>query len=132
MEQITAAIQAACNEELERGRARMADAKAALHAALEELTAARKDRDAFALALTYRCPVCGGDGAVTGCGPNDEPVQYECAQCAPAYRHIASHDRAVAARVLRDAEGYIEEPIECSTLLRLADQYERGEREVPA
>ena len=127
------------------------DVQAALQAALEDLAKANsaltseqiahgktmRERDEFALALTYRCPVCGGDGAVTGCGPNDEPVLYECAQCAPAYRHIAAHDRAVAARVLRREArewrdtGDIEHRAFAAECLDVAKEYEAGQREVP-
>ena len=102
-----------------------------LMAAQAELAKAKRERDEFALALTYRCPVCGGDGAVTGCGPNDEPVLYECAQCAPAYRHIAAHDRAVAARVLRETDTHLYYLVDSEVLREFAAQYERGEREVP-
>ena len=97
-----------------------------------------RERDEFALAWAYRGPVCGGDGAVTGCGTNDVPVLYECAQCAPAYRHIAAHDRAVAARVLRREArewrdtGDIEHRAFAAECLDVAKEYEAGQREVPA
>jgi len=129
--QITTAIQEASNDTLERGRKRTAEVQAALQAALEDLARVKQERDAFALALQYRCPVCGGEGAVTGCGPNDEPVLYECANCSPANRHLAAHDRAVAARVLYAVRRYVDD---CSSdkISEIAAQYERGEREVPS
>ena len=109
----------------------ISDQTAALQAALEDLARVKQERDAFALALQYRCPVCGGEGAVTGCGPNDEPVLYECANCSPANRHLAAHDRAVAARVLYAVRRYVDD---CSSdkISEIAAQYERGEREVPS
>ena len=204
VEEITTAIQAACNEELERGRARMADAKAALHSALDDLAAQKKkcldatiERDRYKGAASYvystrrrlrllyevvtgqpmrvslsdseavdefdaavrrlkfdftvmqdareelarvkaerdhvagklaGCKECGGSGYVVSYAYDGYPEGTPCDHG----NVLAAHDRAVAARVLREAEGYIVEPIECSTLLRLADQYERGEREVPA
>lgn len=145
--EITTAIQAASNEQLERDRARQADAQAALQAALEDLAKAnsaltseqiahgktRRERDEFALALQYRCPVCDGSGAVETYDPSEDmPVQEECAQCSPARRHLAAHDRAVAARVLRALGSTVMDILDWEAVRRIAAQYESGEREVPA
>ncbi len=150
--QITTAIQEASNDTLERGRKRTAEVQAALQAALEDLAKANsaltseqiahgktmRERDEFALALQYRCPVCDGSGAVETYDPSEDmPVQEECAQCSPARRHLAAHDRAVAARVLRKearewrAAGGIEHMAFAAECLDVAKEYEAGEREVP-
>ena len=145
IEEITSALQAESNAELERGRARTATVQAALKAALEDLAKAysaltseqiahgktMRERDGLAERLRYECPDCCGTGAVETLGPDDGQVELmACARCGPAYDELAAHDRAVAARVLREARRYVDD---CSsdTISEIADEYRRGEREVP-
>lgn len=88
-----------------------ADSNAALQAALEDLAKVQAERDGLAADLkTANACLAMVDGA--------KPF-------------VAAHDRKVAARVLRYAETHVIDPVECDTLLYMAGEYERGEREVP-
>lgn len=145
---ITAAVQAERNA----GDLRLADATAALQAALEDLAKAysdltseqiahgktMKERDELAHHLRFHCPDCHGTGAVETAGPEDGQVELvDCERCVPAKAILAAHDRQVAARVLRReaAEWRKSSDIThrafAAGLIDSAEEYEAGEREVP-
>jgi hypothetical protein len=125
---ITAAVQAERNA----GDLRLADATAALQAALEELAKVKQERDHIAGKLAG-CKDCGGSGYVGGYA-NDGPL--DGATCNHG-NVLAAHDRQVAARVLRAEAAEWHESTDithrafAAGLIDSAEEYERGEREVP-
>ena len=123
--QITTAIQEASNDTLERGRKRTAEVQAALQAALEDLERVKQERDHIAGKLAG-CKECGGSGYVVSHAYDGYPEGTPCEHG----NVLATHDRAVAARVLYAVRRYVDD---CSSdkISEIAAQYERGEREVP-
>lgn len=119
---ITAAVQAERNS----GDLRLADATAALQAALEDLAKVKQERDGLAAKL-FKCEDCGGTGYIASYSADGWPEGTPCDHVAI----VAAHDRQVAARVLRDVQWTIPLPMGGGDLLELAAEYESGEREVP-
>lgn len=133
---ITTAIQAACNGELELGRARMA----ALQAALEELARVTKERDGLAAVTELigntllRVEINPANYTHEEvCALNDAAsVAFQLADHDMGPAALASHDRQVAARVLRSLGPIVLSPFTWEEIKKLADEFEAGEREVPS
>lgn len=102
----------------------------------DELAKVKQERDGIAAKL-FNCEDCGGTGYIASFSADGWPEGTPCDHVAI----LAAHDRAVAARVLREiACGYSKDgtwpwPTTHLTvhkeLMLFAAQYERGEREVP-
>lgn len=130
VELITTAIQETSNETLERGRKRTAEVQAALQAALEDLAKVKQERDHIAGKLAG-CKECGGSGYVGGYA-HDGPLDGTICNHGNV---LAAHDRKVAAGVLREFRRTMSARqtwcIVADNCTDMAEQYERGEREVP-
>ncbi len=146
VELITTAIQAASNEQLERGRKRTAEAQAALQAALEDLAQVAKERDELKGIESRQGDIIAKTGEVAlnrivklererdglaarlaDSGDRMARIRNERDELQAIVEDLSAHDRQVAARVLRHAESLVPGPL----LLTLAYEYEDGEREVP-
>ena len=131
-------------EWLDRRESESEAQQAALQAALDELAKCKQERDGLAAALKQtkdKCfeAICSVDDEMRRGMVFPNPLLAVSARFALASIEItdpqailAAHDRAVAARVLRDASRFSRRDSEIIMLKQLAAQYERGERGVPA
>jgi len=126
---ITAAVQAERNA----GDLRLADATAALQAALEDLEKCKQERDGLAVALLGFRKVLDNESDIDDKGRPNVHMKLLVALDTlheDGLRVLAAHDRQVAARVLRYASKQIH-TTPWWALAKLADEYEAGTREVP-
>ncbi len=133
---ITAAVQAERNA----GDLRLADATAALQAALEDLEKCKQERDGLAVALLGFRKVLDNESDIDDKGRPNVHMKLLVALDTlheDGLRVLAAHDRQVAARVLRReaAEWRKSSDIThrafAAGLIDSAEEYEAGEREVP-
>lgn len=102
----------------------------------DDLEAVKRQRDGLAVVLEKygtHLPTCAHVTRRLGAGALCFTENCDCGfDDVDQSDVLAAHDRAVAARVLRDACRFLRWDSGIIMLKQLAAQYERGEREVPS